>query len=632
MPHTAASLEERLEVLRLLQIRHPQAGWKLLLDLLPHGGESIAYHHTPEWRFWAEHWQRRITGQEYARTVRAIIDLALSAVAEAPEKWIDLLPRVFGFSRDVMMRLASSIDELRIESIPVEMRHQIWAALSELLERHQYLSDEKWSLPQEFIQKLMAAREKLQPSDPIELALPIFQRAYRMIGRKSLSFEERQKLSQQLRVEALRRVLDGGGFDHVLALARRVENPWQVGWGLVEVSNSEFESKVLPLLLACGDSPLEQFAKGFTECRIYSQNGRDWAESLPLKDWQPRQGAILTSLMPFDQRTWTFMNKFDSTVENDYWRITKYLPQSIQDTNIEYAARKLLSVNRPRSSINLLAFAVNSKCAVSPVAQLEILESAFGSQPEQNERPIDAHDIHAVLGQIQASPDIDQTRVAKIEWLLLPTLDHHFGRPQTLHRLLSADPGFFIEVLSLVYRGHHESDQKHSIENEEVREFKRHHAERAWHLLREWQRIPGTNEDGTIDPLELRLWVDRAQELARKCDRLEVCDLTLGEVLAHAPEDSDGSWPCVAVRDLLEGTDSTGMIRGLSVGVFNKRGTTCRSPHEGGRQERELAAKYEGYANTCQNRWPKTAAALRRIAEDYLWEARREDAEAAAER
>ena len=42
----------------------------------------------------------------------------------------------------------------------------------------------------------------------------------------------------------------------------------------------------------------------------------------------------------------------------------------------------------------------------------------------------------------------------------------------------------------------------------------------------------------------------------------------------------------------------------------------------------EVAATYERYAKACEFSWPRTAAALLRVAQSYLDMAEREDAEA----
>jgi hypothetical protein len=50
-----------------------------------------------------------------------------------------------------------------------------------------------------------------------------------------------------------------------------------------------------------------------------------------------------------------------------------------------------------------------------------------------------------------------------------------------------------------------------------------------------------------------------------------------------------------------------------------------RNPAQGGIQERALATKYRGYAIALALTYPQTAGVLRGIAENYNWQAERED-------
>ncbi len=122
-------------------------------------------------------------------------------------------------------------------------------------------------------------------------------------------------------------------------------------------------------------------------------------------------------------------------------------------------------------------------------------------------------------------------------------------------------------------------------------------------------------------------WVTTARALCEQTGRLEVCDSSIGQVFAHSPKASDNSWPCIPVRDVIEEVASEELIRGFQVGIFNKRGVYKKSLAEGGAQERARAQQYAAYADACAIEWPRTAAALRRVAQQYEKEARRADEE-----
>jgi len=94
-------------------------------------------------------------------------------------------------------------------------------------------------------------------------------------------------------------------------------------------------------------------------------------------------------------------------------------------------------------------------------------------------------------------------------------------------------------------------------------------------------------------------------------------------MLAHAPEDADGRWPCEDVRNLIEELGSEDLEQGLEVGVYNKRGAHFRE--KGGEQERRLMVKFQDYAEKVRSKWPRTTAVLNRIVKQYEREARWHD-------
>ena len=100
------------------------------------------------------------------------------------------------------------------------------------------------------------------------------------------------------------------------------------------------------------------------------------------------------------------------------------------------------------------------------------------------------------------------------------------------------------------------------------------------------------------------------------------------KLLASSPAESDGSWPCIAVRNVLESISGEIALDSFESGIFNGRGGTTRGMHDGGEQERQLVKKYHGFADACQMRWPRVAATLSHLARGYEADARYMDDEA----
>jgi hypothetical protein len=147
-------------------------------------------------------------------------------------------------------------------------------------------------------------------------------------------------------------------------------------------------------------------------------------------------------------------------------------------------------------------------------------------------------------------------------------------------------------------------------------------------LLGSWRSVPGDHGEGAVDADTLAAWVARARELAQASGRKAIGDDMIGQMLSGSPHGPDGVWPHPAVRDLIEQVGSEDLESGIHIGRRNSRGVVTKSPFEGGARERQIAENYETDARTVADRWPRTAAMLRRIATAYRADAEREDREA----
>jgi hypothetical protein len=218
---------------------------------------------------------------------------------------------------------------------------------------------------------------------------------------------------------------------------------------------------------------------------------------------------------------------------------------------------------------------------------------------------IDGHEIERLL-DLARDTDVPLQRLAQLEWALRPALG--FGaRSPILERQMAADPSFFVEVLSMAFRARHEEPR--ADVSEQV-------ARNAYQLLHDWSVVPGTTEEGSLDPQALESWVDRALDLATKVDRCEIALDQIGKVLARSPQDSDGSWPACPVRSVIERIARSELDDGFRVEILNNRGVQSRGVTEGGDRERERAAHYRSLATLVDDA-PRTAAVLRSVAASY---------------
>ena len=187
---------------------------------------------------------------------------------------------------------------------------------------------------------------------------------------------------------------------------------------------------------------------------------------------------------------------------------------------------------------------------------------------------------------------VDQQRLAKLEWACLDLLDGHPASPVALHEWLRAEPEFFVEVLGLVFRPKNGATDDHK----EISEEEGRRAGYAYRLLMSWHDVPGSRDGQSVDEGAMLDWVRKARSLAEKRCLLESCDSRIGFVLAYAPAEADGSWPCIPVRDVLEeiGMESERIFGGFRDGIRNKRGSYWKSLREGGAPRTGTREKVSG--------------------------------------
>lgn len=373
-------------------------------------------------------------------------------------------------------------------------------------------------------------------------------------------------------------------------------------------------------LLEGEDSKLVIFASGYSYQRVNGE-GPAWLQrALGQLAGRPVGQARLLHASNDLPETWRIAAEIGRDVEEAYWREFSPMGRGADFQLVNEAAESLMKFGRPIAALGLMNLYVRKEDRrVSPELVVEALEQLVRLPPDHAEAPhLSTYELENLLGYVRAG-DVDEERLAVLEWQLLPALGYD-GRSPVLERRLARDPAFFTEIVSLIYKPRGaEAGEK----------TPQHIASNAYRLLSQWKIVPGsTEEGGEVHAEVLATWTDEARKLLAEADRREVGDIHIGHVLAHAQGDDDGTWPTKPVRDLIERIASPKLEEGLRLQIYNNRGATSRGLLEGGAQERGLAARYDHLAGLIREQWPRTAAVLASLAKGYEREARRHDEEA----
>jgi hypothetical protein len=628
LPQTAGSLDQRLAVLDMLREREPEAAWALMKSMLPEFHSVGFYSARPQWWDWAPEGDHKVTRAEYAAAVREVVRRMVDDVGTSGQRWGVLIEALPMLPPSEHNSVANRLQHLDVDAISSEDRGLIWEHLRKLVADHRSFEDADWAMPTELVDRVEGVRSRFEPPDPVAKYGWLFGHHTTLPERLpdfQSNWEARQAKVDQARTDALRTVVGGVGIAGVLAIADHAEQADLVGRAAARVPGLEGqEDEILRTHLSAEDPKRAAFGWGYAAGRAW-KHGAEWVIAKldgVAMDWSAKQRAELLHLLGVGPETWARASKMEGETELAYWH--RLHPFTVPEDHAEDAARHLLAAGRPNAAVDLLGMRRQEELG-DPELAMEALAAVLTRDP-QGDRPSSSFTYHVarLLDKLADRADVDQSRVAKLEWHLLPVVGRHDRRPRALGQLLAKNPSFFVDVVTLVFRG--EGEEPRRLTDDE-----RERAERSYNLVDSWRAIPGTRDDGTIDPAALRKWINDARARLAAAERTVVGDRIIGQVLSRSPADPDGTWPSQPVRNVMDELENAHIEKGFVIGVLNSRGVTTRAPDAGGRQERQLAERYDGLASAVADRWPRTASVLRRIADNYRAEAKHEDVETALE-
>jgi hypothetical protein len=456
------------------------------------------------------------------------------------------------------------------------------------------------------------------PTDAVQASKWLFESHAPNTGSpKGDDFEAYQRELDQLRSDAVRAIFAVSGWAGINHLIEIAKEPMSVGRAIAFASLEAGDEHMLQLIDAA-QSNVYLASAGFVSRRA-QQGGLNWIDGA-IERLQGRplaQARVLRASNDFDQ-IWGRLRTLNEAVAREYWK--EFVPYGLGDSpdRIERIGRSLMSYGRPGAAADLLhLFVGRTDPPIEPSLVAEALEAAIASSAPEL-RHLATYGIQLLLDYLRSS-SFDEQRLGVLEWRVFPALGYG-ARSPVLERRLSRDPAFCVEILSLVYKRRDQADEERPRPDV---------VQNAFHLLHEWQIIPGSSERlGEVDESAMWNWLDEARRQLRAVDREEIGLHQIGQVFAYSRTDPDGTWPTLPVRNAIDRIANSSLDSGFTTGTFNKRGVTTRSLTDGGRQEYELADKFDEIRNRIMDPWPRTGRLIRSIAETYRAQGRMEDEQA----
>lgn len=628
---TLASYTERVEVLKEMLPRNVDVSWKLLKSLLPSFSSGTAWlTHRMRWRMFWEATDLRYTNREWFDMCSEAVGMLISLCDGDETRFSDLIqaaPSCMPRDRERILKWAQeNVGEIRHE------KNLAWHTLRRVLNKHKLYPDEKWALRGEELYPLEQLYNQLQPDDVQARYMYLFNEDiyYEVLEPSSITLSYRELshdsiagLMATARERAVAELVEELGLERVLELRLEVKSPSYLGEALAKVIKDEQDLQYVWQCLE-DDAPHIAFAHGFISQKLRCEEF-SWMQALmqELLEKGYSDKAVANALVEvrLGQELWNYIDFLGEGVHQEYWLRMSPIFNDLTNEEVIEGINKLLQYRRFSSAVRE-AWLHGSDLPSSIL--IEVLRRWATEESQEPQSPV-GYEIEGIFEELNKRTDIDEGTYCELETLYLSLLTRvgtQVGVPH-LEAELASNPESFVQLLKWLcqpknkdrQRKEHEGLSKEQIQNA---------AKRSDQMLEAWTKIPGMQEDGTIDETELRDWIKAARALAEECDRLEVADIHIGQLLAKYPEDSP-NWPQRTIFQAIEDINTEELKEGYSVGMWNKRGATIRGAFEGGGIEHERAGYFGELASELMCDYPNVAEVFQRLQDNYGREGNRLD-------
>lgn len=617
-PQTTATPEQRLSALdRLICMRNGEA-WELLKSILPTHQISASANAKPVWRdddAGAPSPSDPEGFGEYLSNVGARIVAQARDRADRIADLVQALDSFEGQYREQIVRLVETAG-----GFPDEDREIIRRSVRKHVSWHFSHNRDGNRRGFDTAKRLRAVFDALAPTDPVLRHAWIFDSGWVELpdGRDD-DYERAEKVREQLRADALREVFEAGGWLAVDQLIKRACSKHLVAAHVARAGLPEGE------IIAWALRRLEDVGHDFHDSvlsgllHFLPADRRAAFLEKACENLAPSAIAALASAAPCDRTTWTFLEQRSAEAQEAYWqKVQPGVLVRTEGNDLAYAIGQLVKAKRHRTAF----LAVRIEHSNLDPRQLFELLQGICEVPEPDARVPDGWLVGEALNVIERAGAASQRELALLEFAFFRLLEHDQHGTKRLYTEMLVDPELFVDCLKMVYRHEHEVPQQDDDE------MKKSMASLGWSILQNGRGVPGLRTDGTVDRAQFDTWTVAVRTMAKAEGRLVPAEVSIGQWLSTCPADPDGTWPCLAVRELLEGGHAGRIREGFVVGVRNNRGVHGRAVGAGGEEERDLAAKYRGFAARVQGTHPQTAAVLENIAKGYDNDARWQDQDA----
>ena len=619
LPQTAASFDERVRTFEKLCHDYPEIGWRLCISQLGRGGSFATPNHRPRWRDDTATAGRKSNDSEDRAFVLKAIDVALNWPCHDENTLVDLVEQLEWFPEDDQLRIWNLIDQWADSTSSEDAKEYLRQRIHGYAHLRYRMRKRLFHVGRE-----RSASKKLLPTDLVTRYAWLFKSHWVELPPDDaesgeLDYEKNNQRLYDLRLEAVRQIWKTRGFKGVEALLDREEDTSQLVGKLI-AETLAWNDESVGFVKQCLHAAVSGEASRYQSCLagfLWNADSDYIAVLFAKVEHDPDTLLTLLLCLPYGTATWQWLDDKAETFRNAYWRNVEpqILPGCHAEEEVNRSIDELLAVNRGGTAFTSVCMMWDKVETFRLKKLLTTLAASLDELPNHN---MTGYHLSTALDELDKRSGISVDEKATLEFSYLTLLDRTDHGIPNLEEQIAKSPELYVQAITCCCGRADGTEDPTELGFDDRERYKRI-ASNVHGLLQRMRRIPGTDPHGEINPRALKKWLRQVRDLCELHDRSDAGDRKIGELLARAPVDADGVWPCRPVCEALEWMASEQIGRGFELGALESRGAVWRGT--GGDQERELAAYYRGQAHDLVHEFPYVGSVLECIASSYDREA-----------
>ena len=623
-PQTSVDADGRAKALGALMRKYPETGLSLCIKLV-----TGIRHQNVSFSSLVSRWRLKdvvevgsVSGGEIYLVLKKICEIITGSVTPTPEDAVTILDIATDYTIPIEFR-KKLVLFIAGNAPHYKGNKKFYERIVSLTNHFKNIHEAKWQISDEEKQALDELRQNVTPENTIDrVEYLLSNQCYRIPEIEHISdHRKRYEKVQALRLDAVNQIVDEIGVDAFINYTVTLSEPCNALMAFARRPDGfDYFEKVYSLLKA-------DEAK-YAACRDYFRQLflRDKTRFITLvREYKDDEFVwfLLSSADPCEE-VWQLVDSLDKENNKKYWKYTAlvYIPLD----RIEYLNKHFMKVERYNEVIQVLYHGQsNYKESMDVKYVFDIMWQVLRHLTGQM-LSISNFEMERVMLWIDKNESVTDEEILSIE---LPYIISRRGSISDwrAYKLVLQSPNLLFELIDYACLPDDQENQRKEMDVVKKDSNRRSLAMFGATMLTEIQTMPCVDENGKIDEVALKEYVDRLVVLGKEKNKLSHVYHSIGRLLACYPKSTTEKPPQI-ICELIDGIDNKTLNGSYHARIYNRLGSTVRGPFDGGEIEWNKSKRFAVIAKELEVEYPITASIYRSLASDYESEAKRQDEEA----